>query len=197
MTDEEKIKLASQIAINFGIDCTDAKCRVEQVFMNFGEEFSMSTETSDKNVASEEDIKILNNYLKNSAYKESNSDFFKNGGWEIVDLEVPQALEHLLLDYTRQKQINEEHQKINGELKEKVKELEKENRIFALEGSKIKLSLYIKENYIPKQKIKEFKEQIRLAPIIVGGRRNKKTLEYGVRLGKIKACEELLKESEE
>ena len=31
---------------------------------------------SDKNVASEEDIKILNNYLKNSAYKESNSDFF-------------------------------------------------------------------------------------------------------------------------
>lgn len=81
--------------------------------------------------------------------------------------------------------------------KKKIQELEEENRIFALEGSKIKLSLYIKENYIPKQKIKEFKEQIKLAPIIVGGRRNKKTLEYGVRLGKIKACEELLKESEE
>ena len=63
---------------------------------------------SDKNVASEEDIKILNNYLKNSAYKESNSDFFKNGGWEIVDLEVPQAIEHLLQDYKRQKQINKE-----------------------------------------------------------------------------------------
>lgn len=57
MTDEEKIKLASQIAINFGIDFMDAKCRVEQAFMNFGKEFSMSTETSDKNVVSEEDVK--------------------------------------------------------------------------------------------------------------------------------------------
>ena len=143
---------------------------------------------SDKNVASEEDIKILENYLKNSAYKQSNSDFFKNGGWEIVDLEVPQALEHLLVDYTRQKQINEEHQKINGELREKVKELEEENYLQ-------KVALF--EESIPKQKIKDFKEQIKLSSVIVGGRRNGKTLEYGVRLGKIKACEELLKESEE
>ena len=145
----------------------------------------MSTETSDKNVATEEDIKILENYLKNSAYKQSNSDFFKNGGWEIVDLEVPQALEHLLQDYTRQKHIDEEHQMINGELREKVKELEEENYLQ-------KVALF--EESIPKQKIKDFKEQIRLAPIIVGGRRNKKTLEYGIKLGKIKACEELLED---
>lgn len=80
---------------------------------------------SNINVGSiEEDIKILKNYLKNSAYKESNSDFFKNGGWEIVDLEVPQALEHLIVDYTRQKHIDEEHQMINGELSEKIKALE-------------------------------------------------------------------------
>lgn len=84
----------------------------------------MSTETNDKNVVSEVDIKILENYLKNSAYKQSNSDFFKNGGWEIVDLKVPQAIEHLIVDYKRQKQINEEHQKINGELSEKIKALE-------------------------------------------------------------------------
>ena len=62
----------------------------------------------------------------------------------------------------RQKQINEEHQKINGELREKVKELEKENRIFALEGSKVRLSLYIKENYIPRQNIKNKFEKIQL-----------------------------------
>lgn len=31
---------------------------------------------SDKNVANEECIKILEDYLKNSAYKQSNSDFF-------------------------------------------------------------------------------------------------------------------------
>lgn len=75
----------------------------------------------------EEDIKILENYLKNSAYKQADSDFFKNGGWEIVDLTIPKAIEKLLQDYTRQKQINEEHKKINGELREKVKELENEN----------------------------------------------------------------------
>ena len=148
---------------------------------------------SDINVGNiEKDIKILNNYLKNSAYKESNSDFFKNGGWEIVDLEVPQALEHLLLDYTRQKQINEEHQKINGELREKVKALEAENE--ATRKVIVEQCDFIQNFSIPKQKIKDFKEQIRLAPIIVGGRRNKKTLEYGIRLGKIKTCEELLED---
>ena len=109
---------------------------------------------SDINVGNiEKDIKILNNYLKNSAYKESNSDFFKNGGWEIVDLEVPQALEHLLLDYTRQKQINEEHQKINGELKEKVKELEEETLLIS--------PYYVKQNYIPKRKVEDELETLR------------------------------------
>ena len=43
----------------------------------------------------------------------------------------------------------------------RIKELEEENRIFALEGSKVRLELYIKENYIPiqvvKDKIKEIK----------------------------------------
>ena len=38
-----------------------------------------------------------------------------------------EAMENILSDYTRQKQINEEQQKINGELREKVKELENEN----------------------------------------------------------------------
>ena len=47
-----------------------------------------------------------------------------------------------------------------------------------------------------KQKIKDLKENIILQPVIVGGRRNRKTLEYGIKLGKIKACEELLQESE-
>ena len=112
----------------------------------------MSTETSDKNVASEEDIKILNNYLKNSAYKQSNSDFFKNGGWEIVDLEVPQAIEHLIQDYTRHKQINEEHQKINAKLRKKVRELEDENYM-----QKVALL----EESIPKQKIKDKIEKLK------------------------------------
>ena len=83
---------------------------------------------NDINVDSiEEDIKILENYLKESAYKKADNDFFKSGGWEIVDLTIPLSIEHLLSDYTRQKQINEEHQKINGELRKKVKELEEAN----------------------------------------------------------------------
>ena len=71
----------------------------------------------------EEDIKIvkqLNKLLK----------FFRTHGWipdisrEINKNNTIEAIEHLLQDYTRQKQINEEHQKISGELREKVKELE-------------------------------------------------------------------------
>lgn len=48
------------------------------------------------------------------------------------------------------------------------------------------------ENSIPKQKVKDLKESIILPNTIVGGRRNGKTLEYGIKLGKIKAYEELL-----
>ena len=43
-----------------------------------------------------EAIEKLEYYLKNSAYKRENSDFFKNGGWEIVDLEIPKAIETVL-----------------------------------------------------------------------------------------------------
>ena len=38
-----------------------------------------------------------------------------------------EAMENILSDYTRQKQINEEHQKENGLLREKVKELDTKN----------------------------------------------------------------------
>ena len=40
-------------------------------------------------------------------------------------------------------------------LVKRIKELEEENRIFALEGSRVALKLHIEENYIPKQKVKE------------------------------------------
>lgn len=41
-----------------------------------------------------------------------------------IGLSNQRAILHVLEEHTRQKQINEEHQKINGELREKVKELE-------------------------------------------------------------------------
>lgn len=72
----------------------------------------------------------------------------------------------------------------------RIKELEEENRM----QRKQIMSAY-NRGWIPKQKVKDLKESIILEPTIVGGRRNAKTLEYGIKLGKIKAYEELLEES--
>lgn len=44
----------------------------------------------------QEAIEKLEYYLKNSAYKRENSDFFRNGGWEVVDLEIPKSIETVL-----------------------------------------------------------------------------------------------------
>lgn len=96
----------------------------------------------------EEDIKKVENYLENSAINDTNSNFFKNGGWEIVDLEIPKAMQHILSDYKRVlkenellrkdiegwkkycAEINEEQTKMsnkNCELKFEVEKLQKEN----------------------------------------------------------------------
>lgn len=94
----------------------------------------------------EEDIKIINKIIL--FYKDLDTMYDK------VECNEIKALNNLLQDYTRQKQINEEHQKINGELREKVKELE-ENRMF--KNNKVLVSRYfkLKDNSIPKQKIKD------------------------------------------
>ena len=55
-----------------------------------------------------EDIKIVENYLANSAMNEIDSNFFKNSGWETVDLEIPKSMQHILLDYKRVLKENEE-----------------------------------------------------------------------------------------
>ena len=55
----------------------------------------------------EEDIKIVENYLANSAINEIESNFFKNGGWETVDLEIPKSMQHILSDYRRVLKENE------------------------------------------------------------------------------------------
>ena len=72
------------------------------------------SEDNNKNVCSiEEDIERLNKLVTTKF----NNDY-------SIDNIDKEAIEHLLQDYTRQKQINEEHQKINAELRKKVKELE-------------------------------------------------------------------------
>ena len=66
----------------------------------------------------EEDIKIVENYLANSAINEIDSNFFKNGGWETVDLEIPKSMQHILLDYKRVLKENEQLRTEVNSLKE-------------------------------------------------------------------------------
>ena len=78
--------------------------------------------------------------------------------------------------------------------KKKIAELEAKLEFYQWgDLDNLKFEEYMKE-FIPKQKVKDLKESIVLEPTIVGGRRNAKTLEYGIKLGKIKACEELLED---
>ena len=86
----------------------------------------MSNKTSDKNVANvtKSDIDILNALIYVYEARLPNYN-------ELMDSEV-KSLKNILSDYTRQQQINEEHQKINGELREQVKELEEERQLVGM-----------------------------------------------------------------
>lgn len=95
------------------------------------EEFYTGNKTSDINVGNiEEDIKILENlksYLNLLVYEGKDKIIYNDLLWDEKTVDCINAIEHLINNYTRQKQINEEHQKINGELREKVKELDTKN----------------------------------------------------------------------
>lgn len=79
------------------------------------------------------------------------------------------------------KQQIKESQRENEELKERIRE-----------HTLLISPYYVKENYIPIQKIKDKIEEENLPLVIVGGRRNKRTLEYGIKLGRRQALQELL-----
>ena len=95
----------------------------------------------------EKDIKFIRKYMQ---------DYFFEDIAIKDDFEFEKAIENLLTKYKNLKEIEESHRKENGELRERVKELEEKNRIFALEGSKVRLQIHIENNYIPKLKLKEF-----------------------------------------
>lgn len=80
----------------------------------------MSNKTSDKNVAN---IERLNNFA-NMTFLYGNRVNLNVSGLK----EIQNDIKNILSDYTRQKQINEEHKRLNGELREKVKELEEKNK---------------------------------------------------------------------
>lgn len=78
--------------------------------------------------------------------------FYKNHGWipnidRTIDIEKSlQAIKNILLEREQDKA--------------RIKELEEKNRMLALEGSRVRLDLYIKGNYIPKQKVKDILNEI-------------------------------------
>lgn len=87
----------------------------------------------------EEDIKIVENYLAHSAINETDSDFFKNGGWETVDLEIPESMQHILSDYKRVLKENEEllEVKVSASAHNRILELEKENEELTINNKEI------------------------------------------------------------
>ena len=115
----------------------------------------------------EDDVKVVKRYLENSSYKESNSDFFKNGGWEIVDLEIPQAMSNIMKereqDKARIKELENRLRDINtyiliNSIDEPLKtatQIKVENQQQYIIQEKINLLKKKLENSIPKQKVKD------------------------------------------
>lgn len=87
----------------------------------------------------EEDIKIVENYLANSAMNEIDSNFFKNSGWETVDLEIPKSMQYILSDYKRVLKENEEllEVKVSTSAHNRILELEKENEELTISNKEI------------------------------------------------------------
>ena len=100
----------------------------------------LATAKITKDVIINEDIKILNKVLL--SHEETK--------------QVRTAIAHLLNDYARQKQINEEHKKINAELREKVKELELESK----ENKKKYLALLIGQFPDTTETYKKYKKEL-------------------------------------
>ena len=106
-------------------------------------------------------------------------------------LERNRCEQHILSAYQEVLKENEELKNDNKYLRERETYLEKrrEDIINFFQNQQTATT-------IPIQKIKDKIEEEKLPLIIVGGRRNKKTLEYGIQLGRRQILQELL-ESEE
>lgn len=131
----------------------------------------------------EEDIRNAEHFIKSI---KTNKEYKEENGWhgyynkEIVEL--ARILQHILSDYKRVLKEN--------------KELKK----FITEGITIEPNSpyknyqldFLRKNFIPVQKVKDKIEEEKLPLVIVGGRRNKKTLEYGIKLGRRYVLQELL-----
>ena len=113
--------------------------------------------------------------------------FYNNLAKGIKDFQKITLYEDSIQDIRMLLNLIEKLQKENEKLKNKLLDITKGKKVIEEETPQ-----YIKENYIPVQKVKDKIEEEELPLVIVGGRRNKKTLEYGIQLGRILALRELL-----
>lgn len=142
----------------------------------------------------------------NNAYCFLNSmhSDFRTGLYYKEDLE---NLDHILSDYKRVLKENEEIRIKNNAIKREseayAEDMIRLDNELNLEKEKSKYE-WIRQNclpqelvnklYIPIQKVKDKIEEEKLPLTIVGGRKNKKTLEYGIKLGRRQALQELIEE---
>lgn len=123
----------------------------------------------------------------------------------------------ILSDYKRVLKENERYRRSdyeticleNNELRETVDRIQSEYNDLLKEHEKLKAKIdvcnwqeksckeIIQSKYISIQKVKDKIEEEKLPLTIVGGRKNKKTLEYGIKLGRRQALQELIEERKE
>lgn len=104
-----------------------------------------------------------------------------NNRCKNLDEEAQAYLEELMGDNTLTRRTIKQLQEENEELKEKILDNAGIYQLGFKDGE---------ESYIKKVKAKIEEEKLPL--VIVGGRRNKRTLEYGIKLGRRQALQELL-----
>lgn len=131
----------------------------------------------------EEDIILLKDFTEGNFKRDKLENYkgsYKMGYFYYKDIQ--QALEHILSDYKRVLKENEELKK------------------FITEGITIEPNSpyknyqldFLRKNFIPVKKVKDKIEEEKIPLTIVGGRKNKKTLEYGIKLGRRHVLQELL-----
>ena len=97
----------------------------------------------------EEDIKNLSEIIELCEEKINNNDENVSAILDLTDLK---SLRNLIKEYKNLKEIEENHRKENGKLRERVKELEEENQL--LLNSKIGVDLSF-DDYIPVSLVEE------------------------------------------
>lgn len=134
----------------------------------------------------EEDIINAQHFINSI---KTDKDYKDENGWhgyynrEIVEL--VRILDHILSDYKRVLKENEELKGLIAHKNGYTKKLEED--LFE------NCSNYV----VSVQKIKDKIEKEKLPLVIIGGRKNKKTLEYGIKLGRRQALRELIEERED